>query len=127
MGALRVKDVDFGYSQITVRDGKGEKDRGTILPALLPANLLAHLERVKAVHQKDLEEGFGEVYLPFALARKYPRARWPSGSSPSSSLPPPRYEPARVADRVRCAHAEQGLFLVEGHVIVAHRFPRRHS
>jgi len=71
---LRVKDADFGYSQITVRDGKGEKDRGTILPALLPANLLAHLERVKAVHQKDLEEGFGEAYLPFALARKYPRA-----------------------------------------------------
>lgn len=71
---LRVKDVDFGYSQITVRDGKGEKDRVTILPALLQANLLAHLERVKAVHQKDLEEGFGEVYLPFALARKYPRA-----------------------------------------------------
>ena len=42
---LRVKDVNFGYSQITVRDGKGEKDRVTILPALLPANLLAHLER----------------------------------------------------------------------------------
>jgi len=47
--------VDFGYSQITVRDGKGEKDRVTILPALLQANLLAHLERVKEVHQKDLE------------------------------------------------------------------------
>ena len=60
--------------QITVRDGKGEKDRVTILPALLQANLLAHLERVKAVHQKDLEESFGEVYLPFALARMYPRA-----------------------------------------------------
>jgi len=71
---LRVKDGDFGYSQLTVRDGKGEKDRGTILPALLQANLLAHLERVKAVHQKDLEDGFGEVYLPFARARKYPRA-----------------------------------------------------
>ena len=66
---LRVKDVDFGYPS-TVRDGKGEKDGGTILPALLEANLLAHLERVKAVHQKDLEEGFGEMYLPFALARK---------------------------------------------------------
>ena len=71
---LRVKDVDFGYSEITVRDGKGEKDRVTILPASLQASLSAYLERVKAVHQTDLEEGFGEVYLPFALARKYPRA-----------------------------------------------------
>ena len=71
---LRVKDVDLGYSQLTVRDGKGEKDRITILPALLQANLLAHLERVKAVHQKDLEEGFGEVYSPFALGRKDRRA-----------------------------------------------------
>jgi hypothetical protein len=58
----------------TVRDGKGEKDRITILSALLQANLLAHLERVKAVHQKDLEEGFGEVYSPFALGRKDRRA-----------------------------------------------------
>jgi len=49
---LRVKDVDFGYSQISVRDGKGEKDRVTSLPALLPAHLLAPLERVKAVHQQ---------------------------------------------------------------------------
>jgi len=71
---LRVKDVDFGYSQITVRDGKGEKDRVTILPASLHANLLTHLEQVKATHQKELEASFGEVYLPFALARKYPRA-----------------------------------------------------
>jgi len=81
---LRVKDVDFGYSPITVRDGKGEKDRVTILPALLQANLLAHLERVKAVHQKDLEESFGEVYLPFALARKY---RAPGGSGDDSARP----------------------------------------
>ncbi len=58
---LRVKDVDFGYSQITVRDGKGDKDRVTILPASLHANLLTHLEQVKATHQKDLEAGFGEV------------------------------------------------------------------
>ena len=69
---LRVKDVDFGYSQINRPRRQGRKDRGTILPALLQANLLA--QRVKALQQKDLEEGFGEVYLPFALARKYPRA-----------------------------------------------------
>jgi integron integrase len=71
---LRVKDVDFGYSQITVRDGKGEKDRVTILPAALHAKLRTHLERAQNLHRKDLQEGFGEVYLPYALARKYPRA-----------------------------------------------------
>jgi integron integrase len=71
---LRVKDVDFGYSQITVRDGKGEKDRVTILPAALHAKLRTHLERAQTLHRKDLQEGFGEVYLPYALARKYPRA-----------------------------------------------------
>ncbi len=71
---LRVKDVDFGYSQITIRDGKGEKDRVTILPAALHATLRTQLERVQTLHQKDLQEGFGEVYLPYALARKYPRA-----------------------------------------------------
>jgi hypothetical protein len=67
------RDVDFGYSQRTVRDGKGEKD-GSRSCQPCYKHLLARLERVKAVHQKDLEEGFGEVYLPFALARKDPRA-----------------------------------------------------
>lgn len=71
---LRVKDIDFGYAQITVRDGKGDKDRVTMLPGALREKLEEHLGRVKALHQKDLKEGFGEVYLPFALARKYPRA-----------------------------------------------------
>ncbi|MGH8612285.1 MAG: integron integrase [Gammaproteobacteria bacterium] len=71
---LRVKDIDFGYAQITVRDGKGEKDRVTMLPVALREKLAQHLERVQALHQKDLREGFGEVYLPYALARKYPRA-----------------------------------------------------
>ncbi|MGH8651264.1 MAG: integron integrase, partial [Gammaproteobacteria bacterium] len=71
---LRVKDIDFGYAQITVRDGKGNKDRVTMLPGALREKLEEHLERVQALHQKDLKEGFGDVYLPFALARKYPRA-----------------------------------------------------
>jgi integron integrase len=71
---LRVKDIDFGYAQITVRDGKGEKDRVTMLPGALREQLEAHLGRVQALHQKDLKDGFGEVSLPFALARKYPRA-----------------------------------------------------
>lgn len=71
---LRVKDMDFGYHQIVVRDGKGHKDRVTMLPAALKEPLSLHLERVRAVHQQDLKEGFGRVYLPFALARKYPNA-----------------------------------------------------
>lgn len=71
---VRVKDVDFEYAQITVRDGKGEKDRVTMLPSSAADPLKTHLERVKAAHARDLRDGFGEVYLPHALARKYPKA-----------------------------------------------------
>ncbi len=71
---LRVKDLDFEMRQITVRDGKGEKDRMTMLPQSVPEPLRAHLEKVKVLHAHDLEEGFGEVYLPYALDRKYPDA-----------------------------------------------------
>ncbi|MCI0419687.1 MAG: integron integrase, partial [Acidobacteria bacterium] len=71
---LRVKDLDFGYSQIVVRDGKGQKDRVTMLPESLKEPLQRHLERVQALHDKDLKAGFGEVYLPFALERKYSKA-----------------------------------------------------
>jgi len=71
---LRVKDVDFGYRQITVRDGKGEKDRMTMLPQTVIEPLRAHLEKVKVLHEHDVEDGFGEVYLPYALERKYPNA-----------------------------------------------------
>jgi integron integrase len=71
---LRVKDVDFGYRQITVRDGKGGKDRVTMLPAALAKPLQNHLVRVKRRHEADLAEGYGEVELPFAIERKYPRA-----------------------------------------------------
>ena len=73
---LRVKDVDLGYRQILVRDGKGEKDRVTMMPEKLAAPLAAHLARVKSLHARDLEAGFGEGSLPYALARKYPRAGW---------------------------------------------------
>lgn len=72
---LRVKDVDFGYARITVRDGKGGKDRITMLPVNLAAPLQRHLQAVKAQHEQDLEEGFGWVHLPYALARKYPNAQ----------------------------------------------------
>jgi integrase len=71
---LRVKDVDFGYTRITVRDGKGAKDRVTMLPVNLATPLERHLAKVKAQHEQDLEDGFGEVYLPDALARKYKSA-----------------------------------------------------
>lgn len=66
---LRVKDVDFARSEILVRDGKGMKDRVTLLPGRLSQPLKWHLDCVKALHERDLAEGFGEVYLPFALAR----------------------------------------------------------
>ncbi len=71
---FRVKDVDFAYRQITVRDGKGHKDRVTMLPASLAEPLKTHLERVKAIHDQDLADGHGDVYLPNALERKYPNA-----------------------------------------------------
>ncbi len=71
---LRVKDIDFEKRQITVRNGKGEKDRMTILPETVIDNLLAHLKRVKALHEEDLRRGFGSVRLPYALAKKYPNA-----------------------------------------------------
>lgn len=71
---LRVKDLDFDYGQITVRSGKGEKDRRTILPQPLAERLQLHLARVKLMHEQDLREGCGAVHLPYALARKYPQA-----------------------------------------------------
>ncbi len=71
---LRIKDVDFSYHQITVRDGKGGKDRVTMLPVKLITPLRQHLIRVKALHDQDLRAGFGRVYLPYALSRKHPNA-----------------------------------------------------
>jgi integron integrase len=71
---LRIKDIEFTRHQIVVREGKGNKDRVTILPKALVAPLRRHLERIKALHELDLREGFGEVYLPYALARKYPNS-----------------------------------------------------
>jgi len=71
---LRVKDIDFAYAQITVRDGKGGKDRVTMLPVNLAAPLQKHLARMKMQHDQDLLDGFGAVHLPFALARKFPNA-----------------------------------------------------
>jgi len=72
--ALRIKDLDFGYRQITVRGGKGNKDRITVLPASVEPRLKLHLEDVHIVFEKDLKEGGGCVRLPKALGRKYPNA-----------------------------------------------------
>lgn len=71
---LRVKDVEFTRREIIVREGKGNKDRVTVLPENLMLPLKAHLDKVKALHERDLDAGFGEVYLPDALAVKYPNA-----------------------------------------------------
>jgi integron integrase len=71
---LRVKDLNFERNEITVRDGKGGKDRKTVLPFSLKPHLQRQVEQARALHAKDLAEGYGAVSLPFALARKYPRA-----------------------------------------------------
>jgi integron integrase len=71
---LRVKDIDFESAQITVRDAKGGKDRVTMLPLNLAEALRRHLVRIRAQHEQDIEDGFGHVYVPFALSRKYPNA-----------------------------------------------------
>ena len=71
---LRVKDIDFAYAHITVRDTKSGRDRITMLPINVAAPLQQHLDKIKAQHLQDLTDGFGEVWLPDALARKYPSA-----------------------------------------------------
>jgi integron integrase len=77
---LRVQDIDFGLNSIIVRAGKGDKDRITVMPEAIKTTLGEHLANVKTIHEEDLEKGFGEVYLPKALDRKYPDAarewRW---------------------------------------------------
>jgi integron integrase len=71
---LRVKDIDFAYAQVTVRDAKGGKDRVTMLPVELVNSLQKHLAKTGAQHEQDLEDGYGSVHLPFALERKFPGA-----------------------------------------------------
>jgi len=71
---LRIKDVDFGRNEIVIHDGKGAKDRVTMLPGALKGELAQHLERVRVGHERDLAQGFGQVALPHALARKFQKA-----------------------------------------------------
>ncbi|PLZ47483.1 integrase, partial [Fischerella thermalis WC441] len=74
--SLRVKDVDFTQRQIIVHDTKGNESRVTMLPESIAEELKIHLQSVKILHQQDLQKGYGSVYLPFALERKYPRAKY---------------------------------------------------
>jgi len=90
---LRIKDVDFARNEITVRDGKGAKDRRTVLPRSLVEPLQREVDRAQALHAVDLEEGFGNAWLPHALSRKYPNAASELGwqyvfPSPRRSLDP---------------------------------------
>lgn len=71
---LRVQDVDFNLNQIIVRDGKGNKDRITMFPAIAKKPLAEHLSNIKKIHEADIAKGFGRVFMPYALARKYPGA-----------------------------------------------------
>ena len=71
---LRVKDIDFEYRQITVRDGKGYRDRVTMLPESSAKLIKSHLEKVRVLHEQDCAAGYGDVFLPFALERKYKNA-----------------------------------------------------
>jgi integron integrase len=77
---LRVQDIDFERNELTVRDGKGSKDRRTMLPESLKSPLVDHLRNVRTIHERDLADGWGRVQLPDALDRKYPNAptewRW---------------------------------------------------
>jgi len=71
---LRIQDIDFGQSCIVIRETKGDKWRRTLLPRSLIEPLRTQIDLALAIHQQDLQEGFGEVYLPYALAKKYPKA-----------------------------------------------------
>ncbi len=71
---LRVKDIDFEYQQITVRDGKGGKDRITVLPESIIEPLKNHVKKVVRIHERDMRNGYNSVYMPYALERKYPSA-----------------------------------------------------
>jgi len=71
---LRVQDIDFASNQITVRDGKGFKERVTMLPQAVKTPLCKHLEKGKRIHQRDLTEGYGRVQMHYALEHKYPNA-----------------------------------------------------
>jgi integron integrase len=118
---LRVKDIDFQRREITVRDGKGGKDRITLLPMSLMPALQEHLLRVRSLHHGDMEAGWGRVLMPYALARKYPNAnrewawqwvfpqqnRWRDRDSGSQGRH--HLDPSVVQKAVKRAVAEAGV------------------
>lgn len=118
---LRVKDVDFEMHQITVRDGKGAKDRFTVLPQGIVPPLKEHLARVRLTHEEDLREGYGAVYMPGALDRKFPNAakewRWQyvfpaqglSTDPRSGAIRRHHVDEATVAKAIRAAVARVGI------------------
>ncbi len=73
---LRIKDIDFGFDKIYIWDSKSLKDRTVPLPQILKAKLLEQIEKVKHLHQEDLKAGYGSVYIPYALSKKYPNAKF---------------------------------------------------
>ena len=109
---LRVKDVDFARHEITVRAGKGLKDRRVMLPESLEAPLREHLARVKGLHEQDLQAGHGRAPLPFALSRKYPNAAASWGWQfvfPSVKLSPDRQGATQIRRHVSDAGFERAV------------------
>ena len=118
---LRIKDIDCSLNTITVREGKGDKDRVTILPNALKERLSAQIDKVVALHRQDLADGYGEVYLPHALERKHPGAARSPGWQylfPASRLgPDPRsgvirrhhVHPSALRKHIRTAVAKTGI------------------
>jgi integron integrase len=118
---LRVKDLDVERRELTVRDGKGGKDRRTLLPESLIPGLQDHLLKVRRLHQEDLSAGWGRVLMPYALARKYPNAerewawqwvfpqqtRWHDGASGAQGRH--HMDPSVVQKAVKRAVAEAGV------------------
>lgn len=123
---LRVKDLDFADQQITVRDGKGGKDRVTVLPSSLAAPLADHLTRVRSQHERDLAMGNGRAPLPHALGHKYPTAtkewRW-QFVFPSAVLSPDR----RTGEVCRFHAVESGLQKAVKRAVEAARVDKRAS
>lgn len=102
---LRVKDIDFEMNQIAVRDAKGMKDRVTLLPETVKKPVKDHLAFVKTVHEKDMSQGHGVVFMPGALARKYPNASRQWGWQ--YVFPADRMSPAPRTDAVRRHHIHE--------------------
>ena len=105
---LRVKDVDFARNEIVVRNGKGGKDRHTVLPRSLIEPLRAEIERVRILHAQDLAQGAGRVWLPHALARKYPRA--PAAPGWQYVFPAQRLSRDPRGGAVRRHHLDDAVF-----------------